>query len=212
MRAILFDFDGVLVKSMEDHYEGWRRALLEYGIDMIPEELFIIEGQDLTAVANQLTRKYNLPLEETPVLIEKKQEYYNSVKKVTFYPNLLDVLNWARDKELKMAVVSGSNREWIIAALDEFGLSDYFDAIVTWEDVEYSKPSPQPYLKAAELLECEPEQCVVIENAPLGITSGKTAKMKVVALTTTLSPFYLREADVVVNNMIELQAVLKKIY
>lgn len=212
MKALLFDFDGVLVKSMEDHYEGWRRALSEYGIDMSPEELYMLEGQGVKAVASQLTRKYNLPVEKTPEIIRKKQAYYDQIKKIEFYPNLLDVLNWAKEKELKMAVVTGGNRARVTETLESFGLIDYFQALVTSNDVQETKPSPQPYLKAAELLHCEPDQCVVIENAPLGIRSGKAAGMQVIAITTTLNPRYLKEADVVVNSFRELLEVLKKLY
>lgn len=212
MKALLFDFDGVLVKSMEDHYEGWRRALLEYGIEMSPEELYMMEGQGVRTVASQITRKYNLPREETGEIIRKKQAYYNQIKKIQFYPNLIDVLNWAKEKGLLLAVVTGGARERIMEALENFGLSDYFSAIVTSDDVAETKPSPQPYLIAALRLNCKPEECVVIENAPLGIMSGKNAGMKVVALTTTLSPQHLREADLVVGNFIELLDVLKKLY
>jgi beta-phosphoglucomutase len=212
MKAILFDFDGVLVKSMEHHYEGWRRALLKYDIDMIPEELYMLEGQGVTAVASQLTRKYNLPLDETPLIIEKKQEYYDQIKKIIFYPNLLNVLNWAKKKGLKMAIVTGGLRKWVINALESYGLLQFFEVIITSEDVKETKPSPEPYLTAAARLGFEAEDCVVIENSPLGIRSGKLAGMQVIALTTTLNSYFLRQADVVVGDMIELHQVLKRLY
>lgn len=212
MKALLFDFDGVLVRSMEDHFEGWRRALAEYGIEVMPEELFVLEGQGVQEVAHQLIRKFNIPLEETPLIIEKKQKYYNQIKKVEFYPNLIDVLNWARDRELKLGVVTGGRRDRVSETLENFGLQDYFDVVVTADDVEETKPSPLPYLRAAEQLGVEPDQCVVIENAPLGIRAGKSAGMRVVALTTTLRSGHLREADVVVNDFRELLSVLKKLY
>ncbi len=212
MKALLFDFDGVLVKSMEDHYQGWKMALAEYGIEMTPEELYMMEGQGVKAVASQLTRKYNLPAEETPKIVEKKKQYYEKIKKIEFYPNLLDVLQWAKEKELKMAVVTGGNRERVQETLENFGLSEFFQAIVTSEDVAHTKPSPEPYLRAAERLGVKPEECVVIENAPLGIRSGRAAGMKVIAIATTLNPHHLKEADVVVNNFRELLEVLKRLY
>ncbi len=212
MRALLFDFDGVIVRSMEDHYEGWRRALGEYGIDMAPEELYMMEGQGVKMVASELSRKYKIPVQDTNEIIKKKQLYYNQIKKIRFYPNLLDVLNWALEKELKMAVVTGGTKDRVMETLEEYGLMDYFDSIITSDDVEETKPSPQPFSKAAEILGINPEECVVIENAPLGVRSGKTANMKVVAVTTTLSPIYLKEADVVANDFRELLEVLKKLY
>jgi beta-phosphoglucomutase len=212
MRAILFDFDGVLVQSMEDHYAGWKKALEKYGIDMTPEELYMMEGQGVKGVASEITRKYNLSIDETRDIIENKQKYYERIKKIRFYPNLLDVLNWAKEKNLKMAVVTGGNRSRVLDALENFGLSSYFDAIITSDDVSETKPSPYPYLQAANLLEIEPRDCIVVENAPLGIRSGKSAGMKVVGVTTTLNPFYLKEADVVVMDFNELLKALKKLY
>ncbi|GAB4369992.1 MAG: HAD family phosphatase [Calditrichia bacterium] len=212
MRAILFDFDGVLVKSMEDHFEGWRQALLDYGIEMTPEELYMMEGQGVKVVASQLSKKYNIPPDATPTIIQKKQEIYDKIKTIQFYPNLLEVLNWAKSKELLLAVVTGGLRERIVQTLDSFGLLYYFQAIVTSDDVEETKPSPEPYKRAAELLKVEPRDCIVIENAPLGIRSGKAAGMKVVAITTTLHSRHLKDADVVVGDFRELLEVLKKLY
>ncbi|MEJ2634445.1 MAG: HAD family phosphatase [Calditrichia bacterium] len=212
MKALLFDFDGVLVKSMEDHFEGWRRTFLEYGIEMLPEELYMMEGQGIRVVASQLRRKYNIPPEEESVIIRKKQEYYDQIKKIKFYPNLLDVLNWAKEKELKMAVVTGGNRDRVVSTLEGYGLLNYFSSIITSDDVEETKPSPQPYLAAANQLNYLPGDCIVLENAPLGIRSGRAAGMKVVAIATTLNPYHLKEADVVVNDFKELLVVLKKLY
>ena len=101
MKAILFDFDGVVIKSMESHYQGWQKAMKEYGIDMSPEELYILEGQGVEEVASQLVRKFNLPSDERNNIIEKKRLYYDQVKKDELYPNFLDVLEWAKEKKVR---------------------------------------------------------------------------------------------------------------
>ncbi len=212
MKAILFDFDGVLVQSMEDHFQGWRKALEKFGIEMNPEELYVMEGQGVKAVAHELTRKYNLPIESTSELIKDKQDYYNKIKKIRFYPNLLEVLNWATEKNLKMGVVTGGTRDRVNETIQNFGLDSFFGAIVTSDDVSETKPSPQPYLLAASLLDTDPKECIVIENAPLGIQSGKSAGMRVIGLTTTLNSHHLKEADVVVGDFRELLAALKRLY
>ncbi|MFZ0389389.1 MAG: HAD family phosphatase [Calditrichia bacterium] len=212
MKALLFDFDGVLVKSMEDHYECWRRTLLEYGIEMVPEELYMLEGQGVHQVASELIRKFRLPVTETPSIVQKKQNYYNELKRIEFYPHLLDTLNWGKEKGLKMAVVTGGLRSRVSETLEEFGLLKYFNGVVTSDDVEATKPFPHPYLKGAEILGVAPADCIVIENAPLGIRSGKAAGMMVIAITTTLSPQFLREADIIVYDFKDLLKALKKQY
>lgn len=212
MQAILFDFDGVVVRSMEDHYEGWRKALEEYGIEMSPEELYIMEGAGLEELASQFTRKFNLPFEAAPDIIRKKQFHYDQIKKIEFYPHLIDVLQWIEDKNLKTGLVTGGESDRVIEALRSFGLSDRFEVIVTSNDVRHPKPSPEPYLQAAYLLGIEPEECVAIENAPLGIQSAKNAGMRCIAVATTLSPMYLKTADVVADNLEEVLVTLKKMY
>lgn len=212
MKAVLFDFDGVVVKSMENHYEGWRKALGEYGIDMSPEELYVLEGQGVEEVASQLVRKFNIPSEERINLIQKKRHYFELFNKEELYPHFWDVIEWAKEMGLKMAVVTGGDRERVSASLQSYGIDTYFQTIVTSAEVRYTKPSPEPYLRAAELLGVEPSQCVVIENAPLGILSAKAAGMKCIAITTTLSPAYLKNADVVADNFQEVQVALRKLY
>ena len=97
-------------------------------------------------------------------------------------------------------------------ALESYGLIEYFQAIVTSDDVTETKPSPQPYLIAAAQIDENSTDCVVIENAPLGIRSGKSAGMKVIGITTTLNAHHLRDADVVVSDFKELLSALKKLY
>lgn len=212
MRAILFDFDGVVVKSMESHYQGWQKALQEYEIDMSPEELYVLEGQGVEDVASQLVRKFNIPAEERNNIIQRKKYYYEQIRKDEIYPYFVEVLAWAREKNLKIGLVTGGNRNRVIHALEADGIGDFFDAIVTSEDVMYTKPSPEPYLKASQLLGVNPDQCIVIENAPLGITSAKLAKMKCMAITTTLPSSFLKKADVVVDNFAEVLEALKRLY
>ena len=212
MKAILFDFDGVVVKSMEIHYDGWRKVLQEYGIEMSPEELYVLEGQGLEEVASELIRKFNLPSNERRKIIEKKEYFYNQNESAALYPNLIETMDWAKERELKIALVTGIHFEHVDEVLRNFGIETYFDVLVTSNDVYQTKPSPEPFLRAANLLEIDPTDCVVIENSPLGIRSAKSAEMQCIAITTTLPPMFLKEADVVADNFIEVLESLKKLY
>lgn len=212
MRALIFDFDGVIIKSMEDHFAGWHHALMEYGIDMAPEELYLLEGVGTRDIAHQFTRRYNLPVDEASRLQKKKEIYYDQIKKVELYPHLIDLLNWATEKELKTALVTGRSRDRMIHSVESFGLNDYFDLFVTKDDVAQWKPSPEPFFLTAHILDVDPTECVVIENAPLGIRSAKSAGMQCIGLTTTLAPMFLKEADVVADNLSEVLDAVKRMY
>jgi len=212
MRAILFDFDGVVIQSMEDHFEGWRRALAEYDIQMNPEELYVMEGSGAEELASQFTRKFNLPFNEAANIIERKQHFYAQIKHLELYPHLLELLDWIEEKGLKIALVTGGKRDLVVEALERFGLMDRFGVIITADDVQYTKPSPEPYKLAAELLDVEPKECVVIENAPRGILSAKIAEMTCIAVTSTLSPRYLKESDIITDDLKEVLETLKRLY
>ena len=104
----------------------------------------------------------------------------------------------------RMGIVTGSIRAQVEPVLGEYMLS-LFDCLITADDVEYGKPDPEPYLRAARKVACAPSECLVIENAPLGIISAKAAGMSVIAITSTLASYHLRQADAVVSDFWELR-------
>jgi HAD superfamily hydrolase (TIGR01509 family) len=103
---------------------------------------------------------------------------------------------------LKMAVASSADKIKVMINLREIGLSvDNFQAIVTGEDVELKKPFPDIYLKAAELIELKPQECLVVEDAVSGVKAGKAAGAKCLALTTSFPANLLSEADWICENL-----------
>jgi beta-phosphoglucomutase len=108
-----------------------------------------------------------------------------------------------------MAVVTGGYRDRVSQIVNEY-FDGYFSAVVTSDDVKRTKPFPEPYLKGATLLGVRPAQCLVIENAPIGIQAAKKAGMKVLAVTTTLTKDYLHEADFIADGFVEIEEYLKK--
>ena len=212
MKAIIFDFDGVIIRSMEDQLLGWQLALAQYGIEMPPEELYILEGVGFEDIASRFTRKYNLPYDEAPRILERKQLHYDQPKSFEHYPHLIEVLDWIRDKGIRAGVVSGGTMLRVTETLESFGLTDYFDSIVTAEDTMTWKPSPEPYLLIAHTIGVSPEDCFVIENAPLGVRSAKLADMKCLGLTSTLAPMFLKQADIVADNLKEALDALQRMY
>jgi beta-phosphoglucomutase len=84
-------------------------------------------------------------------------------------------------------------------------VNEWLDCVITADDVEHGKPDPEPYWRAIQKLHVAPSEALVIENAPLGIRSAKSAGAAVVAITTTLAPHYLREADFIVHDFAELR-------
>lgn len=212
IRAILFDHDGVLVDSMPYHVEAWKRVMARHGIEVEPLEILLAEGATTMEVAAELFHRHNKPASPDQVqqiVLEKRDEYLaNNATQLN--DGVLDVLEYVKENRYRLALVTGSIRSQVEPVIGT-EISSWFDCIITAEDVERGKPDPEPYLRAIQKLHVAPSECLVIENAPLGIRAGKSAGAAVVAITTTLAPYYLREADAIVHDFEELRRRLPSI-
>ena len=206
-KGVLFDFDGVTVKSMEQHYEGWRRAFGEKGIELKKEDFFPLEGQGIEEISRAIGRCYGMDEETIAAIVKRKVYYYNELMTVEFYDHYLDMLRNLKENNIKMGVVTGGSRERVIPIVDEY-LADYFTEIVTVDDVQKGKPYADPYLKGAELLGLSPEYCIAVENAPLGIKSALAAGMTVIGITTTVPKEILKDAHYIVNDFYEVEKLI----
>jgi beta-phosphoglucomutase len=208
IKAVLFDLDGVLLKSMEQHLEAWQHAFRRFNTVIKDSDFYHLEGRGVKAVVETLISKFGIDPNLKEQLIEVKVAYYNKKFRPEFYENLYTVLDLLKNKQIDMAVVTGGYRDRVTKIVEEF-FDGYFAAIVTSDDVKNTKPFPEPYLKGATLLGCRPAQCLVVENAPMGVESAKKAGMKVVAISTTMTKEYLKNADVVVDTFAEIEEYLK---
>ena len=209
-KAVLFDFDGVTVKSMEQHFEAWRDAFAEWGVHITPEEFFTLEGQGIDTIAHYLGKKHGLSEEQVEAVKHRKVSYYNQFMRLEFYDHFHEMVDRLHRNGVPMAVVTGGDRDRVQKIVDEH-FDHYFSAVVTIDDVERGKPHPDPFLKAAQMLRVAPEECIVVENAPMGIQGAKAANMTVIAITTTLDPSYLKQADYIASDFYEVEKYLHEL-
>jgi len=162
----------------------------------------LIEGVPVHELPNRFCQKHNLKgpsKEDSAELVRKKEKYYLNNHHFTLYPGVESLVDRLRFKNIRMAVVTAGLIERLKASVPS-GFLEKFNAIVTGEDTKEGKPSPAPYIRGAEKLGVSLKDCIVIENAPLGIESAKKAGAYCIALCTTLSRNYLNGADEVVRS------------
>ena len=201
--AVLFDFDGVVGRTMEDNYAAWHGACDQMGLALEREEYFLLEGMGARRVAEIVVERNGASETLAPRLAELKDALYlRHVREVRLYDGVDDVLDVVRRAGWKTALVTGARRARITATAGT--VLQRFDAVVTADDVTRTKPFPDPYLTGASALRVEPDTCVVIENAPLGIDAARAAGMRCIAVASTLDPRHLAAADVVVSNLVDV--------
>jgi len=203
-KGILFDLDGTLAKTMEDHLKAWQAVLKGYKIEITAADLYPLEGMRLQEIAKKLFEKKNFQPPDADEIVRKKDEYYLKNHKLEFYPGVESFIDSLKRRKILIGMITAGLSERIQNSIPAEFL-DKFDAIVTGDQTTRGKPFPDPYLKGAELLGLRPEECVAVENAPLGIQSAKSAGMHCIAVCTTLSREYLEEADNIVENFNEIK-------
>jgi beta-phosphoglucomutase len=206
-KAILFDFDGVLGKTMEDNYKAWTHSLAPYGIQIKREEYFLMEGAPPKKVAEIFLRKNHLGLGAVGDIVRFKEKYYLENRSFSLYEGVQELIEVLKANGLQLGLVTGASHQRLTGT-NITSFLNKFDALITGDQVAHGKPSPEPYLLAAQKLNITTSECLVIENAPLGIESAKEAGMHCVAICSTLDKEHLTQADEVLNAIDELPSLL----
>ena len=195
--AILFDLDGVLVDSTRSVARQWRLWAEENNID--PEKVLeIAHGRRTIEVVRILAPHLDAKTEESR--IEKREA--DDIDGVAVMPGAAELLKLIPER--CWCVVTSGTRYLATSRL-RFAQLPIPRVLVAADDVQKGKPDPEPYLKGAELLKVKASSCLVIEDAPAGIRSAHAGGMKAIALTSTYPATELREADVVLQNLKQIQ-------
>ncbi|MFX0071104.1 MAG: HAD family hydrolase [Candidatus Hermodarchaeota archaeon] len=200
---VIFDMDGVLADTGKIHYESWAKmakedAKVDYSRKFF-EETF---GQQSIPI----TRKLVGPEVDLTLVVKwanLKEHYYREMvkDKLEPLPGVIELIKELKSKKFKLAVGSSGPLENVELLLSCLNIKHYFDVIITAEDVKNGKPAPDVFLICSERLNIIPSNCIVIEDAPVGIQAAITAGMKSIALTTTHEMDELSIANFVVKDL-----------
>ena len=193
IKAVIFDLDGVIVSTDDCHYEAWKKMADEEGIYFDKTINNRLRGvsrmESLKIVLERAEKEYTE--DEKLVLAERKNGHYKEfITKLTpsdILPGAKENLEELRANGIKIAIGSSSKNTPII--LKQIGLDNYFDAVSDGNNIQNSKPDPEVFLKAADMLDIPYSECMIVEDADAGIEAGKRAGMK------TLSVYGAKEAD-----------------
>jgi beta-phosphoglucomutase len=203
-RGVLWDLDGTLIDSGELHYDAWREVLTGLGRpfdrsafatsfgkrnDTILRELLHVEGTD----------------EEIWRISDHKEELYRTLVRRHGAPLLPGATAWLQHLKQdgwRQAVATSAPLANVDATLEPLGLRNYFDAVVSAEEVGRGKPDPLVFLTAAERIGVAPSRCVVVEDAPAGLEGARRAGMAAIGVLS--GHFAALEADVVVPSLVDL--------
>jgi beta-phosphoglucomutase family hydrolase len=173
----IFDCDGTLTDSMPLHAVAWEETMKRYGISFPRERCYSMGGMPTVKIIEILAEENGKSLNAAKVAKEKEEEFFRFMDQLGPIPEVMEMVQACIKAEKKMSVASGSARHSVDLQLKQIGLDGVFEIIVAAEDTERHKPEPDVFLRAAELMHVEPKNCVVYEDADLGIQAAKCAGM-----------------------------------
>lgn len=186
MKAVIFDLDGVIVTTDDCHYRAWKKMADEEGIYFdreINERLRGVSRMASLEIILERASKVYTDEEKLALATRKNCYYVEFIQELTpadILPGVIENIDALKVNGIKVAIGSSSKNTPII--LKQIGLSTYFDAVSDGNNITKSKPDPEVFVKAADMLGIPYNECMIIEDADAGIQAGKAAGMKTLAV------------------------------
>lgn len=204
-KAVIWDMDGVIVDSGTYHFEAWQHVFQKEGVDFTEHDFRRNFGRRNDAII-RVTLGENVSQGEVDVIASRKEaDYRQRVRQnIRPLPGAIELIKLLGENGFAVGLASSAPVENIRLILRGLVIEDLFQAIVSGREVSEGKPSPQGFLLAAERLNVEPGNCIVIEDAIAGVAAAKRAGMHCIAVTNTHPGESLAEADLIVDTLEEV--------
>ncbi len=204
IQAVIWDLDGVIIDSAEEHRLAWQRLAREEGVPFSDDDFWATFGKrnnDILAL-----QWGELPPEQVKLLADRKEHYFRDLIRKTAapLPGSLELMRGLHEAGFRQALASSAPIENIRLISDALGLERYLTALVSGETVPHGKPAPDIFLKAAQALAVEPAHCLVIEDAVAGVEAAHTAGMRCISVAGNRDLPGLRLAELMVKSLTEV--------
>ena len=206
IRAIVFDFDGLILDTEEPVYRSWLEVYREHGEDLPFERWVQIVGSTTSGFHPQrhLEERLGRPLPQE-VLDRRIERRTEMILHREVLPGVVARLDEARELGLKLGVASSSTSGWVRGHLSRLGILERFECLRCRDDVVNAKPEPDLYIAVLDCLGVVADEAVAIEDSPNGISAAKRAGMRCVAIPNRITAqLDLRQADLMLDSLADL--------
>lgn len=206
LSAVIFDLDGTVLEDEDEYGKAFNKVLKSLSVDSktnYPQE----KGIGVKENWDRLLKKYAINTEKNSTILanETQQAYLQLISEVTVRPGFEEFTQNLKDSGLQIALATSNTWEQVDKILDLTNLQGVFDVVTTSDEVTFNKPDPDIFTLTADKLGYEREECLVIEDSPVGILAAKRAGMKAVGIAMTEKDMgLLSEADMVVEGFSEI--------
>ncbi|WP_166239522.1 HAD-IA family hydrolase [Paenibacillus turpanensis] len=175
MKAVVFDFDGLIIDTESYWYYAFRDVLREEGLELPIEQFAVIVGTTDEALNDYIRKELGDSADYTAIRERARLKYKERMIHPVLRDGVADYLQASKQLGLRIGLASSSSREWVEGYARQTGIFDYFEVVRTKEDVEKVKPDPALYRKAVEALGIDPSEAVAFEDSLNGLRAAKGA-------------------------------------
>lgn len=205
IRALLFDFDGLILDTEISAYQSWQEIYREYGYELPLEKwaLAIGAGTEAFDPYSYLESLVGEQLHQHEAILKRRlQRHLSLIAEQKALPGVEDYIATAQQHGIKLAVASSSPREWLHQHLSRLGLLDKFDRLCCGDEVAHRKPDPELYLTALDVLGVAAHEAIVLEDSPNGVTAAQRAGIFCVAVPNPITgQLSLEHADMQLSSL-----------
>ena len=204
-KAVIWDMDGIIVDTAQYHLKGWQIVFGKRGVNYTEEDYRRNTGKRSDGIIKSILGR-EIAQGEIMAIIREKDEVFRQLmgQNIRPFPGVLKLITSLKEHKFKIAIASSAPMENIQLITQSLKIHNRFDAIISGWEVTKGKPDPQTFLLAAEKLGVKAKDCIVIEDAIVGVTASKRAKIHCIAVTNTTSREELREADLIIDTLEEI--------
>lgn len=203
-KGAIFDMDGVLVDTVPLHFKAWKKMFNEYGKEFNLEDYKSkVDGIPRSDGARAILTDFNA--DQIKIACDKKQEYfmgYLQTEGIDVYPTSVDLIKELKDNHVKIAVISSSRNCPYI--LGKTAIDKLINVQISGRDITKGKPDPAIFLMARDKLGLRGEECIVFEDAHLGVEAAKRADIFTVGIDRHHDPEHLKKADLIIKDLGEV--------
>jgi len=189
IRALVFDFDGLILDTEVPAYQAWAEIYREHGVELALERWLDYIGReggwfDAYAHLEELT---GTPVDRDALKARRATRRDELVAANALLAGVVELFREAKERGLKVGIASSSRREWVCGHLERLAFIEGWDAIACFDDVGVAKPKPDLYLRVVEQLGVAPHEAIALEDSPNGIAAAKAAGLRCVAVPGPLT-------------------------
>ena len=207
IKALIFDFDGLILDTEVPNYQTWSEIYQRYGCKL-PISAWITGiggGPHLFNPCEYLETQFGSPIDHEKILLKHRQRFIELVEAQPVLPGVEDYIAEAKRLGLKIGLASSSSHDWVDGNLSRLGLIEYFDCIKCSDDVKHVKPEPDLYISVLEDLGIRADEAIAFEDSTNGILSAKRAGIFCVAVPNAITNHLsLDGADLQITSLADL--------